>query len=204
MEIPSVERQREIIDIVYNRGLNAGDLSVADQYLTPDYQSHGSYDDSVRGPASFKMTIAMQHRSFSDIKYEVLDVVSEGDKSAIRWVMRGRHTGPFIGIPPTGREIEHHAMIILRFEGDQIAERWGIVDNFTLMRTLQGAAPGPLTAVGGRPGGPPGGPPAGGPPAGGPSNGGPPNGGPPAGGPPVGGPPAARALVGGGSNDETR
>lgn len=137
-QIPSVERQREIIDIVYNKGLNDGDLSVADRYLTPDYQSHGSYDDSVRGPASFKMTIEMQHRSFSDIRYEVLDVVSEGDRSAIRWVMKGKHTGPFLGIPATNSEVEHHALLILRFEDDRIAERWGIVDNFTLMRTLQG------------------------------------------------------------------
>lgn len=182
MDIPSVERQREIIDIVYNRGLNAGDLSVADQYLTQDYQSHGSYDDSIRGPQSFKLTIDMQHRSFSDVKYEVLDVVSEGDKSAIRWVMRGRHTGPFLGIPPTGKEIEHNAMIILRFEGDKIAERWGIVDNFTLMRTLQGAAPGPLTGAGR--------------PAGGPPNGGPPVGGPPAGGPPARGPQPAHSSQG--------
>jgi predicted ester cyclase len=148
MEIPSIERQREIIDIVYNQGLNAGDMSVAEKYLTEDYQSHGSYDDSIRGPASFKLTIEMQHRSFSDVKYEVLDVVSEGDKSAIRWVMKGRHTGTFVGIPATGKEIEHHALLILRFEGDKIAERWGIVDNFTLMRQLQGIS-GPL-------GGPPG------------------------------------------------
>lgn len=161
MQVPSIERQREIIDAVYNQGLNAGDMSVAEKYLTEDYQSHGSYDDSVRGPASFRLTIEMQHRSFSDVKYEVLDVVGQGDKSAIRWVMRGRHTGPFIGIPPTGMEIEHNAMIFLRFEGEKIAERWGIVDNFTLLRTLQGAAPGPL--AGGPPGGRPGGPPAGGP-----------------------------------------
>ena len=138
MEIPSLARQREIIDILYDQGLNAGDMSIAEKYLTPDYRSHGSYDDSITGPASFRMTIERQHRSFSDVKYEVLDVVSQGDRSAIRWVMRGRHTGPFVGIPPTGMEIEHNAMIFLRFEGDKIAERWGIVDNFTLLRTLQG------------------------------------------------------------------
>jgi len=192
MEIPTIERQREIVDIVYNQGLNAGDLSVAEKYLTEDYHSHGSYDDSITGPASFRLTIEMQHRSFTDVKYEILDVVSEGDKSAIRWVMRGRHTGPFIGVPATGKEIEHHAMIFLRFEGEKIAERWGIVDNFALLKMLRGEAAGPL--AGGPPGGGPpgGGPPGGGPPAGGPPAGGRPAGGPPAGGPPAGGPPGGR------------
>jgi len=157
MEIPSLARQREIIDAVYNQGLNDGDLSVAEKYLTPDYRSHGSYDDSITGPASFRMTIEMQHRSFSDIRYEVLDVVSMGDKSAIRWVMRGRPHRPVRRHSPTGMEIEHNAMIFLRFEGDQIGRARGIVDNFTLMRVLQGGkAGGPLA----------GGKPAGGPPAG--------------------------------------
>jgi hypothetical protein len=56
--------------------------------------------------------------------------------------MHGRHTGDFIGIPATGKQVEHHAMIILRFEGHKVAERWGIVDNFALMRFLQGGRPG--------------------------------------------------------------
>lgn len=38
-------------------------------------------------------------------------------------------------------------MIWFRFEGDKIAERWGIVDNFTLERFLKsgGKPTGPLT-----------------------------------------------------------
>jgi len=145
-DIISAERQREIVDQIWLVGLNKGDLSVADKYLTDDFQNHGSHDDSLTGPASFKLTIEKQRSGFSEIEYEILDFVSYGDKCAVRWIMKGVHTGTFLGIEPTGKRVEHHAILILRFEGDKIAERWGIVDNFQLMRHLK--APGPNAPYG--------------------------------------------------------
>jgi len=135
------EKQREIINKIFLEGLNNGDFSVADNYLTPDFRNHGSHDDSLRGPEAFKNTIRIQRSAFSDIKYEILDFISMGDRAAIRWVMHGRHTGPFLGVPATGKEVEHHAIIWLRFEGEKVAERWGVVDNYGLLRQLQAVGP---------------------------------------------------------------
>ncbi|MCB5169608.1 ester cyclase [Streptomyces bambusae] len=161
----TAEQQKELVEKVFHEGLDLGDLSAADRYLTADFRNHGSHDDSMRGPEAFKHTIRIQQSAFSEIKYEILDFISQGDKAAIRWVMHGKHTGPFIGIAPTGLQVQHQAIIWFRFEGDKIAERWGIVDNFSLQRFLQsgGKPVGPLT--------PSGGPGAGGPAAGGPGAG---------------------------------
>ncbi|MEU0671736.1 ester cyclase [Streptomyces sp. NPDC006172] len=147
----NAEQQKELIEKVFHEGLDLGDLSAADRYLTADFRNHGSHDDSMRGPEAFKHTIKIQQSAFSDIKYEILDFIAMGDKAAIRWVMHGRHTGPFIGIQPTGLQVQHQAIIWFRFEGDRIAERWGIVDNFSLERFLKsgGKAAGPLTPAGG-------------------------------------------------------
>ncbi|GGT37449.1 ester cyclase [Streptomyces chromofuscus] len=146
----TAEQQREVIEKVFHEGLDLGDLSAADRYLTADFRNHGSHDDSMRGPEAFKHTIKIQQSAFSDIRYEILDFISMGDKAAIRWVMHGKHTGPFIGIPPTGLQVQHQAIIWFRFEGDRIAERWGIVDNFSLERFLKsgGKPVGPLTPAG--------------------------------------------------------
>lgn len=136
-ELSSAEVQRAVVDKIWLDGLNSGDLSVADECLTADFRNHGSHDDSLTGPEAFKLTINKQRSGFSDIEYEILDFVSQGDRAAVRWIMRGKHTGTFLGVPPTGRTVEHHAVLILRFEGDKVAERWGVVDNYTLLRTLQ-------------------------------------------------------------------
>ncbi|MFE3169361.1 ester cyclase [Streptomyces sp. NPDC059224] len=146
----TADQQKELIEKVFHEGLDLGDLSAADRYLTADFRNNGSHDDSMRGPEAFKHTIRIQQSAFSGIKYEILDFISMGDKAAIRWVMHGKHTGPFIGIKPTGLQVQHQAIIWFRFEGDKIAERWGIVDNFSLQKFLQsgGKPVGPLTPAG--------------------------------------------------------
>jgi predicted ester cyclase len=72
-----------------------------------------------------------------DVRY---DIVAEGDRVAVRWTMHGRHTGEYLGVSPTGRQVEHHAMVIFRGEDDKIAERWGVFDALGLLRQL-GVAP---------------------------------------------------------------
>ncbi|MFF1506876.1 ester cyclase [Streptomyces sp. NPDC058326] len=130
------EHQKNVVHRLFMEGLNGGDLSVADELMTPDFVNHGSMDDSLTGPEAFKTTIRRQRGAFSDIRYEILDTLSEGDRVAIRWVMHGVHTGEFLGVAPTHRKVEHHAMIFFRFEDGKLAERWGIVDNFALLRVL--------------------------------------------------------------------
>ncbi len=130
------EQQKDVVHRLFMEGLNKGDLSVADELMTPDFINHGSMDDSLTGPEAFKTTINRQRGAFTDISYKILDTISEGDRVAIRWVMHGVHTGEFLGVPATHRTVEHHAMIFFRFEGGKLAERWGIVDNFALLRTL--------------------------------------------------------------------
>lgn len=131
------EHQKNVVHRLFMEGLNKGDLDVADELMAPDFVNHGSMDDSLRGPEAFKTTIRRQRGAFSDIRYEILDTLSEGDRVAIRWVMHGVHTGEFLGVPATHRTVEHHAMIFFRFEGGKLAERWGIVDNFALLRVLK-------------------------------------------------------------------
>ena len=51
------------------------------------------------------------------IKFEILDMVEEGDRVAVRWRLKATHNG----------EPLHLAMMaIYRFEGSRIAEDWGI------------------------------------------------------------------------------
>lgn len=163
--IASPETQRMIVDKIFTGGLTNGDFAVADEYLTADFKNHGSHDDSLTGPEAFKHTMRIQRSAFSDIKYEIVDFISEGERAAIRWIMRGKHTGPFLGVPATGLEVEHHAIIWFRFVGHRIAERWGIVDNFALLNFFKAHGFNQVPGAG-KPGGPggPGGPaPAGGP-----------------------------------------
>jgi predicted ester cyclase len=67
-------------------------------------------------------------------------MVSEEDKAAVRFIMRGTHDGTFFGIPPTGKPIKVQAMNFYRLADNQIIEECGQPDLLGLLQQI-GAMP---------------------------------------------------------------
>ena len=77
-------------------------------------------------------------------KYELIaeDMVAEGDKVAVRVVLRGVHKGEFMGLPPTNIAVEVPGMLIYRIQDNKIVEHWMQFDKLGLMIQL-GLLPAP-------------------------------------------------------------
>jgi steroid delta-isomerase-like uncharacterized protein len=87
-----------------------------------------------------KQVIAAYRAAFPDVHITIEDLVSEGDKVAERWTMRGTHKGEFAGIPATGKQVTSTGLVIVRIADGKVAEIWGASDQLGLMRQL-GAIP---------------------------------------------------------------
>ena len=74
--------------------------------------------------------------AFSDHHMRIDHLVVDGDHAAYRIIHRVKHTGMFLGIEPTGREVTITMANFARFEGDKIAELWTIWDSLVLLRQL--------------------------------------------------------------------
>jgi steroid delta-isomerase-like uncharacterized protein len=61
--------------------------------------------------------------AFDDFALERLDLVIEPPSNADRWLATGRHTGPFLGIEPTGRAIRVEGATFSRFGDDGLVVR---------------------------------------------------------------------------------
>lgn len=70
--------------------------------------------------------IGILESGFPDFSMTVEDEVAEGSKVVHRTTFRGTHSGPFYGLPPTGKQIEEPHVHIFRFEDGLVAEHWGI------------------------------------------------------------------------------
>jgi steroid delta-isomerase-like uncharacterized protein len=80
----------------------ANNLEALDEIFAPEY----SVNETVIGVEGVKQAVQFLHSVFSDIFAELHEMVAEEDKVVIRWTIRGRHTSNFMGIPPTGKEVE--------------------------------------------------------------------------------------------------
>jgi predicted ester cyclase len=68
------------------------------------------------------------------------DLIAEGDKVVARWRSRATHRGDYMGIAPSGKEVEFTGISIYRIEGNKIAESWSVEDQFGLMRQIGAVA----------------------------------------------------------------
>jgi predicted ester cyclase len=109
---------------------HTGNLDAAEEIFAPDY-----VEAARQEAADFR-------RGFPDVVSTIEDLIAEGDKVVARWRASATHRGEYMGIPPTGGEVEFTGISVYRIEGGKIAESWTAEDDLGLMRQI-GAVPDP-------------------------------------------------------------
>ena len=84
----------------------------------------------------YKQTGIIWTSGISEMKVTLEDIVAEVDKVAVRWKVGCKHTGEFMGVPPTSKQLSMLGISIFRIEGGKIAEEWGEMDMMGLMQQL--------------------------------------------------------------------
>lgn len=95
--VNNIDVIRRLVDEVWN----GGRTEVLDELFAEPFDHDGRSDTvgSLRDWQSF------HDHSWSGTRYEIVNLISEGDTVAMRWKVTARHTGPWLDIPATGREV---------------------------------------------------------------------------------------------------
>ncbi len=120
----------------YIEAFNQRDLSVIGDLFAPEYVLHATGYPEIRGPEQLRKVVAASLDALSDVRLTADDMVAEGDRVATRWTIRARHTGTFMDVPATGRELTFSGTLIDRFVDGNVVEGWETVDMLGLMRQL--------------------------------------------------------------------
>jgi steroid delta-isomerase-like uncharacterized protein len=136
------EQNEATIRRAYEELWNERNVDVVDELVNEDFLNHAAPPDRRRGRQSLKDVVRMFQNAFPDFRYEVADVISDGEKVAVRDVFRGTHQGDFMGIPATGNRVTMEAIHIYRLSGGKLAEHWVARDDLGMMRQL-GVFPAP-------------------------------------------------------------
>lgn len=144
---------KALIRLIIEEGFNGGNLDIADGRFTDDYTAHvPGVPPLPGGPGAFKAVIGMWRAAFADLHMTIEDMVAEGDLVANRFTTRGTHTGPLLGVAPTGRTVEIHGQELHRVDAGRVAESW-ICDDVPGILVQLGVItmPGPPGGAGGGP-----------------------------------------------------
>lgn len=78
----------------------------------------------------------MFYQGFPDIYHTIDEVIVEDNTAAVRFTLRGTHTGEFMGIAPTGKPIEVTAIAIQHVVDGKIARLVGQFDQLGMLQQL--------------------------------------------------------------------
>ncbi|SNT29541.1 ester cyclase [Rhodococcoides kyotonense] len=127
--------RRSQLEQAWNAAWDNGDVDALDAVLAPGYVRYGS-NGHTTDRATFKASIVSTRAAFPDLTTVVDDILIDGDRAAIRWHSTGTHTGPFLGIPTTGRTVEVSGATFAVFDGDTITEEHVTWDPRALLSAL--------------------------------------------------------------------
>jgi predicted ester cyclase len=123
-----------------------GDVDALAAILATDGVDHTARPGEPQGLEGAVRTMNWLRSVFSDQRWEIQQVVGEGDTVVVHATHHARHTGELMGIQPTGREVAYDHVHIVRFADGKVVEHWGLHDDMSLMRQL-GALPEPRHPV---------------------------------------------------------
>lgn len=116
-------------------------VDVLPEVIHPEWVNHAPPRDKY-GLEGARAVVLQLREAFSDLHYEILDIIGDGDRVATYCRASGRHTGPYQGIPATGRRFSSEQVHILRFSAGKAIEHWAVRDDLQMLRDL-GVLPGP-------------------------------------------------------------
>jgi steroid delta-isomerase-like uncharacterized protein len=132
------ETNKILVQRMIDEVMNQQNLAVVDELFAADYLMHDpAWPGEVKGPEGFKQWAgAMLDPYFSDSSIAIEEMIAEEDMVAVRWTWSATHTGEFMGIPPTGRQITVAGISIHRFTDDKFVESWVNYDILGMMQQL--------------------------------------------------------------------
>lgn len=133
---------KQLVQRYFAEMINEGRLAVADEILAPDVRFTNP-PTTVNSREDFTKVVTGLRAAFPDVRFEVAEVVAEGDKVAARWTMTGTNRGALQGqAAPTGKTIRVTGMDFFEITAGRIRQIRVNMDVLGMLQQL-GTLPSP-------------------------------------------------------------
>jgi predicted ester cyclase len=123
---------RRAIEAIYS----SGDPATHEEVSHPERVSHMYGQRHMQGTAPVSALGQTMHTAFSDMHADVEDLLVDGDSAALRLTIHGTHSGPFMGIAPTGKAVQWESVGIAHFRDGKMYRVWVQPDLMGLLQQL--------------------------------------------------------------------
>ena len=118
----NIELARKYLEDVWN----AKKRDQIEVLLAEDFIDYHYPPEYPRGPEGAKMWFDYVTTALPDINCGIEDIIAEGNKVVVRYVLSGTHEGELAGIPATNKKVSVPAVSIYYMSKGKIAKCWVI------------------------------------------------------------------------------
>jgi predicted ester cyclase len=126
----------------YFEAVGRGDVDAMESHYEPGSvgKIHGLVELHVGG--NYREWFGNLFRAFPDWNYEILDIVAEGEKAAVRWRARGTFNGDakFEGMEPNGASVDVEGCDLVTIRDGKLVDNHAYTSGTEMARQL-GALP---------------------------------------------------------------
>jgi predicted ester cyclase len=103
------EENKSVVREFFEEVVNADNLDRADELVSPGYVEHQELPggEDRQGIEVAKGFQSLMRRAFPDFRFEVEDLIAEGDKVAARVSVSGTYPGEMMGLPRPASGLAH-------------------------------------------------------------------------------------------------
>ncbi|MGE3797711.1 MAG: ester cyclase [Thermomicrobiales bacterium] len=130
----SIESNKQAARDFFEQIWNQKDESAIDRFIPEN--AIGNDPDFGAGREGFRTQWRQWITGFPDLHFEIVDLISEGDKVLTRWVLTGTLQGEYLGVQPDGRTIRVEGMSLDRIDDGWVAEGFEGWDNYGFRKQL--------------------------------------------------------------------
>ncbi len=129
------EENRTLVSRYLREVWSLGNTDKLEEFVASDYVYHGSYDlHRSHGKEGLLQRVEALRTGLPGFRCSVDELFSVDDRVVVRFTASGVHSGVFLGVKPTGRQVRLSGITIFRLSRGKIAEEW---TNWSALGVLQ-------------------------------------------------------------------
>jgi predicted ester cyclase len=125
-----------LVQRFYADAWNRWEDAAVDELLTDDFVFRGSLGDKAKGRDGFRAYRDTVRAALPDFHNELVDIVADRDRAAVRLRCTGRHEGELFGIAPTRINVAYDAAAFFHSDGVHLRQAWVLGDLESLRHQL--------------------------------------------------------------------
>jgi len=109
---------------------NEGREATIDELFAQSCVAYGLGEEKPKSTGRRSSNLRSQpSRQLPGLHIGIQDIMAEDDKVMVRVLLEGTHSGPGLGVEPTGRRIHVAGIVVIRISNGQFVEGWNSWDS---------------------------------------------------------------------------